>query len=185
MRKFAFGAVLAALLVLSAARAEDDNPYKAAAVGDWVEYKNVIVQPGGAKMESTMKQTVTAKDDKSVTIKNAVSMMGQNHESEQTINLEEKYEPAPKVPNGKAEKLEEGAEKIAVGGTDYDCKWYKYKVTADINGGQMVSTFKVWVCKDVPISGMVKTESATSMAIGGQNIDTTSSIELSGSGKGK
>src|SRR5438105_1366233 len=56
----------AVCLVATAARAEEENPFKKAKVGDWSQYATKTVMPA-ATIESEMKQTVTKKTDTEVT----------------------------------------------------------------------------------------------------------------------
>lgn len=43
--------------------------------------------------------------------------------------------------------VEEGTEKVKVGGTEYECKWYKTQAKAP---GGAVTEGKVWVCESFP-----------------------------------
>lgn len=169
-----------AVAVLSlAAFAEDENPYKAAKIGDWAEYKS-STDANGFKMESKMKQTVTAKSDKEVTVSIEMDMAGQKHTQETKIDLTKAYDPAAAgtQPGAKAPKItkgKEGDETLTVGGKEYKSHWVESKMTIDMGGQSIESESKSWVSKDVPLGGLVKSE--TKMSTG---IKVT--MELTGSG---
>src|SRR5262245_37365354 len=173
--------VLAIGLAPLVARAEDkENPFKNAKKGDWVSYKTKA-QFGDFKSEGTMKQTVTDKDDKSVTLKIATNFMGMDLPAqEQKIDLTKPFDPSSSaVPGGKAkvEKMESGKETIEVDGKKYECEWVKSKVTVEANGMKIESESKVWMSKQAPLSGMVKMESKLQQG--------SMTVELSGSGGDK
>jgi hypothetical protein len=138
----------------------------------------------GMDIEGTVKMVVTAKDDKSVTMKatptfNGMELPGQ----EQKIDLTKPYDPAaaggqlPKGTDAKTKKVGEGKEKIKVGGKEYATTWMKIKVEAKVMGNEFKSDVKVWMSKDVPLGGVVKMEMKSNIA------DMT--MELKEFGKGK
>lgn len=179
--------LLSAVLLVSLAplaSAEDmENPFKKAKVGDWTEYK-MTTAAMGVNIDGTVKMTVTAKDEKEATLEvtGKVKFMGNETPipvQKQKIDLTKAYDPtnAANVPKGtdaKVEKDGEGKEKIKVGGKEYDTTWTKMKVKTKVANMDFDSDVKVWVSKDVPLSGMVKMEVKSKQA------DVT--MELSGSG---
>jgi hypothetical protein len=160
------------------AHADDgDNPYKSAKKGDWVSYK-MTTSFGAFKSEGTMKQLVTDKDEKSVTLKISMHLMGMDLPAqEQKIDLTKKYDPntgsIPGAGNAKVEKLGSGKETVEVGGKKYECEWVKSKVTIDANGMKIESETKLWTSKSAPLSGLVKMESK--LAQGGTTMELTDS----------
>lgn len=161
--KFALPVVVIAAAFVPASRAADDeNPYKKAKVGDWVEYK-MTTGAGGMTFESKFKMTVTAKSDSEITLKNEATVMGiATPAAETKIDLTKKFDPtAPQQPLPKeievrTIKKAEGKEKIKVGGKEYDCTWLQMTSVTKVNGMEIENSTKVWTCKEIPLSGMVK-----------------------------
>jgi hypothetical protein len=166
------------------------NPFKNANVGDWMEYAMTAEMTGSAgggmkmpKMESTVKQTVTAKDDTSITLRIETSMMGTPMSREQKIPLDKPFEPyLMGLKDATATPLGEGDETINVGRKPYACHWVKVKVVAT-KPVPSESTTKAWTCKDVPMSGLVKMESDSTINMEGQTMVNKMTMELTGSGK--
>jgi len=100
-------------------------------------------------MRHIERRTVTAKDDKSITIKAVVRGV---YRADVTrivvIPLNKPYNPAVNDPDAKVEKIAEGDEKIAVGGRDTDTHWIQYKGT---NKSEAAIQGKVWISKDVAL----------------------------------
>lgn len=187
--RLATAVVLSALCltVLSlAARAADENPLKNAKVGDWVEYA-MTSEAMGQKMEMQTKQSVVAKDEVFVTLRTETTMMGQAMPAQDVkIALNKPYEPFAQDPNltdAKVTPLGEGDETISVGGKSYACRWTKAKVVAT-KPQAMEGTSRTWVCRDVPVNGLVRMESETNVTVNGQAMVTKMNMELKGaSGK--
>ncbi|MCE9531681.1 MAG: hypothetical protein K8T89_11250 [Planctomycetes bacterium] len=159
---------------------ESENFYRAARLGDWIEWKS-----GSEKSPVIMRHSVIAKSDKELTIR-----IDQNVDGKAAKAIEYKVDlvgPWPPVmpPNPdlvtKREELGSGTETLTIGDKKYDCKWVKTKST-------FISTFqkketttvtisKTWTCKDVPLGGSVRAETE----INGK-VHTT---EISGFGRGK
>ena len=165
--------------VSSAALAGVDNPFKAAKAGDWVEYKMT-----GPNIEGKTKMIIVAADDKEVTyeVTSSFAFMGKEMTGPvQTlkVDLTKDYDAVSaanlKRTGTKTEKTGEGTEKIKIAGKEYDTKWKKLKSTTTTNGVTVVSEFKMWFAKDVPLSGLVKMETATA--------GTSTNMELTGSGR--
>ena len=156
---------MTALLVSMAiglADAPTENPYAKAKVGDSVSHKMIMANAPAGIPATTIKKTVTAKTDDSVTIK-VETMMGDMamQPQEMKVNLKEKYDPAQgpnKDTKSEVKKLGDGKEKVTVGGKSYDCTWSATEVTTTHNGTKYTAKTKVWMCKDVPLDGIVKTE---------------------------
>ncbi|MBI3828817.1 MAG: hypothetical protein HY291_04830 [Planctomycetes bacterium] len=155
------------------------NPYKKATVGQWTEYRTVS-DSAGTKSESKSKTTVAAKDDKSITLKTVVEVAGTKM-PEQTNVI--KFDEPVKTPEYKTEELEKGSETLAVAGKSFACHWVKSKTVID--NAQMKSTTlsKDWLCDDVPLGGVVKSESTSTMVMNGTEIKTVMTMELVGTGQ--
>lgn len=166
-----------------AAQAAEENPFKDAKVGEWIEFV-MQTEAMGQKMEMQMKQSVVAKDETSVTLRMEATMMGQKMPGKDTkIALDKPYEPYLQNQNltdAKATPLGEGNETISVGGKSYACHWTKVKVVATKPQAVEV-TAKTWTCKDVPVNGLVRMESETAMTMQGQPMNTKIRMELKGS----
>jgi len=163
MQKWMLMAVVALTLTVSGYCAEQENPYKKAKVGDWIEHK-MSNDMGAMKMESSMRKEVTAISEKEVTLKMTTEAMGQKNTMEVKIPLDKPYDPmnpGAENPDLKVEKLGEGDETVTVGGKDYKAHWYSVKVTGKTQGMEMDTTSKVWISKDVPLEGIVKMETTT------------------------
>ncbi len=179
MRSFIAAAVLVCL-VPTVQAADEENPYKSAAVGDWADYKMT-----GHGARGTTKMTVIAKDDKQVTIELKTDLTSgkkmKTTVQTKTIDLTKKYNSlGDGVVNEegvdvKLEKLGEGAEKINVGEREFDTKWTKTRTTQTFNNKTFVTNFKIWSSKDVPLGGMVRMDTTTSAG--------TTRLELIGSSK--
>ena len=68
-----FAVAISISLAASIQGADVENPYKKAAVGDWVEYRMT-----GPNMEGKTKMTIVAKDDKEVSYEVAATFNGQD-----------------------------------------------------------------------------------------------------------
>jgi hypothetical protein len=164
-------------LVPSALLAGDDNPYKKAKIGDWIEYKLT------GTIQGTTKMTVVAKDDKEVALEvtGTYSFMGKESavpKQIQKIDLTKDYDAISaanlKSNNTKIDKVGEGTEKLKVGGKEFATKWTKLKSTTEVQGVTVVNEFKMWFSKDVPLGGLVR------MDTGASGVNTK--LELVGSG---
>ena len=173
---------LVALLLPHPARAVD-NPLKSARVGEWVEFVTTSSSKG-ASMEMKMKQTVVAKDDTSVTLRTVTTMMGKEQPPQDLkIMLDKPYRPyAQGLPDAMVTNLGDGNETITVGGKSYSCHWAKVRIVAT-KPAAIESTTKVWSSKDVPVNGLVKMETESVMTVGGNTMNTTMTMQITGSGK--
>jgi len=182
MKYLMCAAALSLGLAPTAFAADEENPFKKAKVGDWASYK-MTTMAMGINIDAEMKTTVKSKDDKEVKITttaiiNKMEIPGQ----ESTIDLTKPYDPTstanlPKGSDAKVEKAGEGEETIEVGGKKYACKWLKMKVNAKVMGQDFESEVKVWMSKEVPLSGMVKMEMKSQIA------NMTMELKETGSGK--
>jgi hypothetical protein len=182
MRHILSATMLVCLMaVVHAAEPEKtENPWKIYKVGDWVSYKNT-----GAGFEGTTKMTITAKDDKEVTYKIEATFTAAGKKmvapvQTQKIDLTKPYD-AIAARNMKAkgvtiETVGEGKEKLKIGDKEYDTTWKKLKATSKIMDIEMVSEYKMWFCKDVPLGGLVRMDTEVGAI--------TSKLEITGSGSG-
>ncbi len=165
---------------VSQGQEKDENPFKKAKVGDFVAYK-MTTSVAGKDIEITMKQTVTAKDEKEVTLTTTTMFMGKSFPGQESkVDLSKPYDPtaaATANKKGKFDKTGEGREKIKVGNKEYECTWLTGKVTADANGKKLETDMKAWFSKTVPLTGMIKMEMKSNFA----NI----TMELADSGSAK
>src|SRR5262245_39695066 len=167
--RLVFAVILLVCVGPASLRADDDNPYKAAKVGDWVEYKysaRDFTAPRGA--EAKIKMTVIAKDDKELTYEIGGWVPGVVQKFK--IDLTRPHDPIGlaalsnyhnfgtlKGKDVKAEKLGEGKEKRKVGGKEYDTRWTQMKYTIkftehpSLGERRYVILAKIWVSKDVPL----------------------------------
>jgi hypothetical protein len=171
--------VLAPVLAAPPTPPEAENLYRAAKVGDWVEFTST----GASKV--VMRQSVTAKTEDSLTLKLDQTVDSKTGEPfEQKIDLKGAF-PPPTKPDAdalytmKTETLGTGKEGRTIGGKKYDCEWKKEKTTITPKGeGQpMTIVTTVWRCADVPLGGAVRIETES----GGHKTVT----ELTGFGRGK
>jgi hypothetical protein len=178
--------VLLLAVVPFAIGADEENPYKKAKVGDFATYK-MVTKVGGFNVEGTLTQTVTAKDDKEVTLETTGKVNNMDLPAQkQTIDLTKPFDPtkaAANVPPGagvNVQKLKDGTEKVKVGEKTYDTKWETYKVKLNAMGMAFESDMKVWQAKELPIP-IVKMEMAADVM--GNKMELTMELTESGSGK--
>jgi hypothetical protein len=189
-------AALTLCLVPLASRAQDDNPFKNAKVGDYATYKLETKLPSFS-FGGTLTQTVTAKNDKEATVKmtgtvNVGDMKKDVPVSEQRIDLTKPYDPtklnAPGgVPAGigaKIEKDKEGKEKLKVAGKEYDCTWTTYKLKARPKDIDIEAELKVWMAKDIPL-GLARMEMKAEISAQGGKQAMNMTLELTETGNKK
>lgn len=161
-----------------------ENPYAMANVGDFVKYK-MVTEAMGQTTESTITMTVTAKDENEVTLSSVVEAMGQTMPAtEMKISLTQPYDQAMWLQGQNIEKLAEAAETVMVGENSYDTMMTEYKYTMEQGGTVMEANTKSWIAKNVPLGGMVKLITTTTMDMGGQPMTTTMTMELVEVGSG-
>jgi hypothetical protein len=180
--KHLMAASLSLFLVPMAVRAEEgENPFRKAMVGDYIAYK-VTTKVMDENIEVTLKQIVSRKDEKELTLKAIATFAGEEVPSkDMKIDLTKPYDRIRAAmqsdKNGKFEKTGEGKETITAGGKTYECTWIGGKVTTDVGGMKVNSQVKLWFSTSVPLTGLVKMEmKSTAAAV---------VMEMTGSGKGK
>lgn len=189
-RMFAVLAVLAFVAGGLCNAADAENPYKKAKVGDWVSYvqtTNMVAM--NMKTSVTVKQTVKAKDEKEVTLLVEADMNGQKSSQEVKIPLDQPYDPntagMPKEMNAKVEKIADGKESVTVAGKAYDCQWTQVKVSMKNDQMDMSGTTKSWVCSDVPLGGLLKSEGEMAVNVAGNAMKTQMTMEMKDCGRGQ
>lgn len=159
-------AVAVVVAVAAAARADDkvENPeYKA-----WANFKpgttvtmKLINEAGGMKTESTLsRKLVEVKEDQLVwDMDMEISLNGKPLPKQSVPKSEVRKEmkasefaPYQDVKTGRpVGATDDGTEKLKVGGTEYECKRYKYKFKTMIpNIGEEEVEGQMWECDDVP-----------------------------------
>lgn len=175
-------AILALLPVVAecAGGAEpQQHPYKRAKVGEWTEYRTVS-EAMGNKTEMKARTAVAAKDESSITLKIASEVAGQKLPEQTTVVKFEQLQTATQ--NHQTEELEKGSETLSAGGKSYACKWTKTRVTVETNGVKSVTVAKVWLCDEVPLGGLVRSESTTVSTVNGNEMKSVATMELTGVG---
>lgn len=167
------------VLLISAANAEDKkepHPYKAAKVGDWIEYSVTDVK-SGKTFESRFKLLVKEKYENEI-----VFARDENYgkrkmpTGEEHIELNKPYRQDGDGESWTYEIKAEKDEKITVGGKEYACKMKEMIIYSSAPGADPL-TRKVWISKDVPLDGIVKSVTA--------NGKDTKTRELIACGRGK
>lgn len=147
-------------IVARGAENEDFNPYKNSKVGDSATYK-INTKVAGNSIPGTITQTVTAKNEKDLTLKVLSSVSGMEIAGPpQTVDLTKPYDPTKGLPpgfEGTVKKNKDGKEKVKVLGKDYDANWTSYDVEGKIGGMDIKATIKVWFSKEV-ILGVARVE---------------------------
>jgi hypothetical protein len=165
--------ILACSLVLvlapSSRSADEENPMRKAKVGDWVEYRMT-----GKDIEGTTKMTIVSKSDKEVTyeIEATFSFMGNKQTApvqRQTVDLTKPWDLISaknlKENNVQLETISEGKETLKAGGKNYETKWKKLKSTTTAQGFTVVVNYQMWWSPDVPVTGLVRLDTAAGEAV--------------------
>jgi hypothetical protein len=160
---------------------EGENPFRKATVGEFVAYK-MSTKIGDMAIDGTMKQSITAKTDKEVTVKTTGMLLGNALPAqEEKIDLTKAYDPVKAAitgkNKGKFEKTSEGKEKVKLGEKTYECTWVKGKVVAEAAGLKIESDVQMWFSPTIPLGGLAKMEMKSNLA------DIT--MEFTESGKDK
>jgi hypothetical protein len=142
--------------------ADNENPFNKAKVGDWATYC-VTITAMGKQIDGEMKMTVAAKTDKEATVKASLRVSGNETTfSDQKIDLTKPYDPTSllggNTDQSKIEKVADGKEKVKIETKEFDCTWIKMKTKTKFMGMEIPADVKVWLSKDVPLSGIVKME---------------------------
>jgi hypothetical protein len=165
-------------VVEQAKTAASDNPLKKAKVGDYIKFR-MITETMGTKTQMEMKHTVIAKDETSVTLRTETTAMGMKMPPQDSkIMLNQPYEPYKQgFTDAVVTPLGEGSETINVNGKSYNCRWGKVKVVSSKpNPVEAVTT--VWSSPDVPVNGVVKMVTTSTMNFNGNSMSTKMTMEL-------
>jgi hypothetical protein len=153
-------AIICLVPLASPAQENNHNPFRNAKVGDYVAYKQTTMFLG-KNIEISMRETVTAKNDKELTLRTTGTVSGTalpSHDAK--IDLTKPYDPATAMtqadPTSKFEQTGAGKEKIKIGDKTYDCAWIAGKQFD--KGGKHTTDVKIWFSKSVPLTGRVKVE---------------------------
>lgn len=178
MRIFGITLLAMASSLCVATAAELENPYKNAQVGDTLTYKISVKNIAGTAT-STLKQIITEKTEKEVTIKSVTKVLGKEQPAIVTkIDLTKDFDPVLALMKGaKAERLKFGLDKVKVGEKEYGCFWASYKIAPLENSPIPIpiaadTEVKVWLSKDVP--GVVKMTSVTKV----MNFENSATMQL-------
>lgn len=140
--------------------AQEPNPYAKAKVGDYAVYKT-STKVGGIILDGVLTQTVTAKDDKEVTV--SVSGKVNNQEIrdpiEFKIDLTKPFDPTkasgPPPPGTemtceRVKEAKEKVEKVKIGDKSYDARVDTYKCKVKAGGMEFETRIRAWLVKDLP-----------------------------------
>ncbi len=160
-----------------------DNPLKKAQVGEFINFK-MTTESMGTKTDMQMKQTVVEKDEVSVTLRTETTAMGMKMPPQDVkIMLNQPYEPYKQgLTDAVVTPIGEGNETLTVGGKSYACHWAKVKVVVS-KPSEIESVTTVWTCPEVPVNGMVKMVTDSTMNAGGNTIQSKMTMELLETGK--
>jgi hypothetical protein len=161
VQRLVISMALTVLACASVAAAEPENPFKKVEKGQWVSY-HLNLTVNGNQQSGEVKHRVTAVGDNSVTFETTSTVNGnQTPAQSQVIDLTKPYDllGVANFPSGKdtkVEKKDNGKESLEIGGKKYECEWTRYAVTVGNNGMKTTVEIKIWICKDVPLHGLVK-----------------------------
>jgi tetratricopeptide (TPR) repeat protein len=165
--------------------APEENPFKKVKVGDWAEYKMTQVA-NGRTIDGKIRMEVTGKTETTAKLKTITTVFAQGMASpEQEIDLSKPYDPTITLflgANAKVEKVDGGAEKLKVGGKEYETSWAKVKVTAKVNGRDLEADLKYWTSASAPLGGLVKIETTNVLKNAANRTESKTTMELTGSG---
>ena len=181
-RLIRFAVVAAAVAFAASARADDkvENPeFK-----NWSKFKagtsvtlKMTTEAGGQTFgATTTNKLIEVKDDKLVMESEMTStFMGKDNKlPAQKRDIVKTLDKAPTGVDPKTGKpdgtTEEGKEKVKIGGTEYECKWYKFKSKQKLPTGEEEVEGQIWMSDDVP--GMV-VKMTTKMKSGGMSMEAT------------
>ena len=171
MKRFVSCLVLLNVAGLTLAQ-DADLPLKRAKVGDYVVFKMT------GPVTGSMRQEVVAVSDKDVTVKTVTTLKGMTLPTEvKAYPINSKSDPATLNKDVKIVAESSGTETLKIGGKEYKCTWRAVTTLAKVADMEVRSEAKVWISKDAPVFGMVKTVSTT--------FGTTTTVELSEAGGAK
>ncbi len=177
-------AALAVAVALTAAVARGEDKVENPEFKGWSKYKagtsvvlKMSTEAGGQKFEATMtNKLLEVKDDKLVVETESVTKFnGMDIKAPaQKRDVAKTLDKAPMGFDAKTGKpegtTEEGKEKVKIGGTEYECKWYKFKSKQKLPTGEEEVEGQIWMSDDVP-GTMVKMTSKTKA--GGMTLEAT------------
>jgi len=186
---YAAALAIAALFAVGAAAAEtQDNPFRNAKVGDWIRHR-MKTGAQGQTQEMTITMTLKAKTEQEATVAVAVELAGMKMPAqEQKIPLDEPYDIAKAQATAaaagvKTEIVGQGEEKVSLGGKTYACRWIETDLSGAAEAVPMKAKSKIWICKDLPLSGLVKLETTMENGEDGQAMTSVTTMELVDSGR--
>jgi hypothetical protein len=161
MKRLLIAAAFFISFVPLARAAEEENPFKKANVGDWVEYK-LATSAANINVTGQLKITVTAKTDTKASIKTSAKINGQEVATQAVeVDLSKPLDPTAisGIPGGAQVKLDgNGKAELTLAGKKYECATTKFKFNAPVGGQDVESDVTVWMNKDIPLTGMAKME---------------------------
>jgi len=136
---------------------EKPHPYKTAKVGDWITFKVTATAENGRK--TIVSYTLKATEVNEFAVKMSIDEKNEERSmppGEIDVELNKPHHWG-KMGGSYYQKKSEAQEKITVGGKTYDCTRTDYVITSDVPEPEGM-TEKVWVCKDVALDQIVKSE---------------------------
>ncbi len=171
MRRYVFSLVLLGIAGMTWAQ-DADLPLKRAKIGDYVVFKMT------GPVTGTMRQEVVAVSEKDVTVKTITTLNGMTLPADvKAYPINNKYDPTNGNKDVKIVAESSGEETLKIGGKEYRCTWRAVTTSAKVADMEVKSEGKVWISKDAPVFGMVKTVSTT--------LGMTTAVELSEVGGAK
>ena len=155
-----------------------DNAFRSAKVGDWALYRMFSPDLAG-KLEIETKITVIDKTPRAATYQKASQFIGKVPGfgplgEPYTVDLTKPYSPLPSTTllskldpkiETTLEFVANGEETITVAGKKYRCEWIRLKTTVGIGPFSVVHLEQFWISKDVPLHGLVRSESKRGTSI--------------------
>jgi hypothetical protein len=141
-----------------------EHRLKIAKVGDWVEMQ-CITFFGGKRTEETIKQEVTKRDGKGVTIRIRTRVMEKENQAREIFHpfnqvavnqVDGTTTNSEYVKKSRSEILGEGNEDLLIKGKKCSCHWVKRKSYIDRPGQKEIITSTAWTCIDIPLCPLVK-----------------------------
>jgi hypothetical protein len=171
MTRCAFSVILLSVAGLTWAQ-DADPPLKKAKIGDYVVFKM------SGPVTGSMRQEVVAVSEKDVTVKTITTLNGMTLPADtKAYPINTKPDPAAGNKDVKIVDEKSGTETLKIGGKEYRCNWRAVTTLAKVADMEVRSEAKVWISKDAPVFGMVKTASTT--------LGMTTTVELGEAGGAK
>jgi hypothetical protein len=146
---FRLGCVIAVSCYAAIACCADENPFKSAKVGDWIEYAH-----SSDETRSVLRRTVTATSVNEVTIEELWKSGTEVKRSTFSVDLTRAYHPVKYLECEEDSRTIEysGEEQLKLNGKEFRTSWFTF-VSRPWN-----IKFKAWFSSDLPLDGMVKQE---------------------------